>query len=70
MPCQMMAQYLVQLIQTTNTNPEFLQQIFVCLLFEYFDKLKVLNYNQNTPKKDKRTGYTENIESTLQHLKY
>ena len=30
--------YLVQLIWTTNMNPEFLQQIFVYLLFEYFYK--------------------------------
>ena len=33
--------YLIQLIRTTNTNPEFLQRIF-CLfkyLFEYFYKV-------------------------------
>ena len=32
--------YLVQLIQTTNTNPEFLQPNF-CLPFEFFYKVKL-----------------------------
>ena len=31
-----LALYLVQLIRTTNTNPEFLQRIFVYLLFQFF----------------------------------
>ena len=30
------------------TNPEY----FVCLLFEYFFQIKVLNWYQNTPKND------------------
>ena len=33
--------YLVQLIRTTNTNLEFLNEIFVYLLVEFFYKVKV-----------------------------
>ena len=34
---------LVQLIRTTNTNPEFYNEFFVYSLFEYFYKVKSLN---------------------------
>ena len=42
--------YLVQLIRTTNTNPQYLQRIFVYLLFDYFYQVKIFTQDKDTPK--------------------
>ena len=46
-------------------NPEY----FVCLLFEYFFQIKVLNQYQNIPKIANITRYIKKKKNTLQHLK-
>ena len=62
--------YLVQLIQTTNTNPEYLQQNFCLFTFWVFWQAKSSQFRSKYTKKANRTGYTKNIKNTLQHLKY
>ena len=42
--------YILSSFSSSNTQ-FYKSQMFVCLLFEYFFQIKVLNYYQNTPKK-------------------
>ena len=52
--------YLVQQpIQILN----FFNEIFVHLLFEYIDKLKILNSDKNTPKRANSIGYTKSTKT-------
>ena len=53
--------YLVQLIRTTNTNPQYLQRIFVYLLFDYFYQVKFFTQDKDTPKNASITIYIKNF---------
>ena len=48
------------------TNPKF----FVCLLFEYFFQIKVLNWYQNTPKNANITPYIEKKKTLCNTLNW
>ena len=58
--------YLVHHRKPNFRNPEY----FVCLLFEYFFQIKVLNQYQNTLKNANITHYIKKKKkNALQHLK-
>ena len=50
--------------------PNFCNEFFVYLLFEYFYQVIVLNYYHNTPKNANINLYIKKKENTLQHLKW
>jgi hypothetical protein len=43
--------------QPIHTSPQYLQRIFVYLLFEYFYQGKVFTQDKNTPKNFSKTVY-------------